>query len=137
VSLLRHRLLLSAGALLLLTTGCGQRDEATVYPVRCSAEVVEGRCRGQTTAQLRRVYTAFPARQQVVWQFVNGNDGPKQLPNCVVRDTFNWECKGEKGDYYRRVDGRFEEHLPWAGPEWLVSWYDWWGYEIGLKKGAW
>jgi hypothetical protein len=78
----------------LLLSGCDRMtrgsNEITAYPIKCTADLVNGKCPiGRALPLNPTTYTVWPDQQFVVGELVGTIT---RYTNCVIVDVSNWEC---------------------------------------------
>ena len=101
-------------ALIALTViGCTSKTgEVTIYPLLCSASLVNGDCRGQWLPLKKTVFRISAAKQTVSSWMPGTANSPKQLAKCVVHDTENWQCSDPDDSVDQGMaSGEFSNHI--------------------------
>ncbi len=101
-------------ALIALTViGCSSKaGEVTIYPLLCSTSLRNGDCHGTWLLLKRTVFRVSAAKQAVSYWTPGKENSPKQLAECVVRDTKNWQCIDPDGTaQVGMASGEFSHHI--------------------------
>src|SRR5262249_53101705 len=69
------------------------RSEVTVYYAFCAGGLKQGKCDTKEETSNTTTFKAMPDQQTVIYWY--GDERPKRLQNCAVRDARNWSCQLE------------------------------------------
>jgi len=113
------------------------QNEVTVYKMFCTGGLKEGKCNSKEQTANPTTFKVL-VDQQTVLYWHGGNDAPKRLVHCAVRNTQNWSCQlGNRLEddpkyQWEMVDGRYRDVVqkPALSSQELFyqvpKWYWWW-----------
>ena len=105
------------------------RGEVTVYYAFCAGGLKQGKCDTKEETSNTTTFKAMPEEQTVTYWY--GDERPKQLQKCAVRDARNWSCQLETmtgPTKWQMVNGEFREtpFTQFTAPYYQVSKSYWW-----------